>query len=119
MVAHWQRADRLRVIAADYGCGGERAERGVEFPYARRPAARVSPPGPYSFAAQQPSTARSTTWTKHWENLSATSNVFECRARDRAGSQLKEVPMLGMLALMAVTIAGADETSCARHVEEA
>ena len=27
--------------------------------------------------------------------------------------------MLGMLALMAVTIAGADESSCARHVEDA
>ena len=27
--------------------------------------------------------------------------------------------MLGMLALMAVTMAGADESTCARHVEEA
>lgn len=27
--------------------------------------------------------------------------------------------MLGMLALMAVTLAGADETMCTRHVEEA
>jgi len=27
--------------------------------------------------------------------------------------------MLGMLALMAVTLAGADEGSCARHVDEA
>jgi hypothetical protein len=31
---------------------------------------------------------------------------------------MKEVPMLGMLALVAMTVAGADEASCAKHVDD-
>ena len=51
---------------------------------------------------------------KFGRTFDAPENVSLCRARTSRLLRLEEVPMLGMLALMAVTLAGVDASGCAR-----